>query len=141
MLMRSAPRQENLWAFLAPERVAEKVILEEEEGGDGDGDGDGFAISPMNTGTSQDSPRSSNSSGTGTGMGTLVWPPEERRFAFTTVVCKEVGASGGRQRLALQMSRFVFQPDRTRRLVHKYTWLDDGHLSAVASYRKGQELG
>ncbi|KAK5457907.1 hypothetical protein LTR20_008654 [Exophiala xenobiotica] len=140
-LMRSAPRQENLWAFLAPERVAEKVILEEEEGGAGAGDGDGFAISPANTDTSQDSPRSSNSNGTGTGTGTLVWPPEERRFAFTTVVCKEVGASGGRQRLALQMSRFVFQPVRTRRIVHKYTWLDDGHLSAVASYRKGQELG
>jgi len=109
-LMGDAPRQENLWAFLAPDRVAEKVILEE-EGGDG--------FSPVND--------SMSSNGT-------AWPPEERRFAFTTVVSRE--ASNGRLRLALQMSRFVWQPDRTRRIVHKYTWLDDGQLSAIRRERE-----
>ena len=100
-LMRQAPRQENLWAFVAPDRVAAKVISVEE----------GECQLPF----SKDCPERQYTTGL---------PPEERRFAHVTVVGRQ--APGGRQRQALELNRFEFAPDGSRRLLDDYVWLDDG---------------
>ena len=99
-LMRQAPRQENLWAFVAPDRVVAKVISAEE--------------GEYQLSLSKDSPESQCP-----GL-----PPEERRFAFVSVVGRQ--APGGRlQRQALELSRFEFATDGSRRLINDYTWLDE----------------
>ena len=99
-LMRQAPRQENLWAFVASDRVVAKVISVEE--------------GEYQLAFSKDSPESQCA-------GLL---PEERRFAHVSVVGRQ--ASGGKQRQFLELSRFEFATDGSRRLIHDYTWLDDG---------------
>jgi hypothetical protein len=98
-LMRQAPRQENLWAFVAPELVVEKVISVEE--------------GECQLSCSKDS----------------AWkyayrPPEERRVAYVSVVGRD--APGGKQRQALELSRFEFVSDCSRRLITDYIWLDNG---------------
>ncbi|KAI1615219.1 hypothetical protein EDD37DRAFT_511787 [Exophiala viscosa] len=97
-LMRQAPGQEreNLWAYVEPERVAEKIIMVEEGVSD---------VELQHVGSSL--------------------PPEERRFAYLNVVARQGGGRSGKQCQALQMSRFDFASDGSRKLVHEYTWLDD----------------
>ena len=98
-LMRQAPQQETSWAFVAPERVAAKVISVEEGGN--------HPHSP------EDFPE----------LQYVGMPPEERRFAYVSIVSRQ--ASGGRQRQALELSRFHFATDGSTRLINEYTWLDD----------------
>jgi len=94
-LMRQAPRQENLWAFVAPDRVVAKAISVEE--------------GEYQLSFSKDSPESQYA-----GL-----PPEERRFAYVSVVGRQ--APGGKQRQALELSRFEFATDGSRRLINDYT--------------------
>ncbi|KIV86479.1 hypothetical protein PV11_02090 [Exophiala sideris] len=102
-LMRQAPRQEreNLWAYVEPERVAERIIMVEE------------GVSDIDT-----------------QYATLSLPREERRFAYLNVVARHGGGRSGKQCQALQMSRFDFTSDGSGKLVHEYTWLDDDCQSA-----------
>ena len=99
-LLRQAPRQEELWAFVAPERVVAKVISMEED--------EAQISSPE----------------TYPGSHCAGLPPEKRRYAHVSVLSRQ--APGGIQRQALEMSRFEFRPDGSRRLINDYTWLDDG---------------
>lgn len=98
--MRQAPRQENLWALVASDRVVAKVISVEE--------------GEYQLSFSKDSPESQY----------VGLPPEERRFAYVSVVGRQ--ALGGKQRRVLELSRFEFATDGSRRLINDYTWLDDG---------------
>lgn len=98
-LMRQAPRSENLWAFVASDRVVAKVISIEE----------GERQSP--------SPKGSPV------MQCAGLPPEERRFAYISVMARQ--GAVGKQRLALELSRFEFAADGSRRLTTDYAWLDD----------------
>ena len=97
-LMGQAPRQENLWAFVASDRVVAKVISVEE--------------GEHQLSFSKDSPQYAG------------LPPEERRFAYVSVVGSQ--ALGGKQRQVLELSRFEFANDGSRRLINDYAWLDDG---------------
>lgn len=99
-LMRQAPRQENLWALVASDRVVAKVISVEE--------------GEYQLSFSKDSPESQY----------VGLPPEERRFAYVSVVGRQ--ALGGKQRQVLELSRFEFATDGSRTLINDYTWLDDG---------------
>ncbi|EHY57925.1 hypothetical protein ABEF92_001548 [Exophiala dermatitidis] len=99
-LLRQAPRQQNLWAFVAPDRVVAKVIAVEE----------GEPL--MNS-----SPRE---------YAGLPLPPEERRFAYVSVVGRP--APGGIQRQALELCRFEFASDGSRKLISEYTWLDEAEV-------------
>ncbi|KAH0829841.1 hypothetical protein FOPE_10339 [Fonsecaea pedrosoi] len=104
-LIRQAPKQEDSWAFVAPDRVVAKVIsIEEGE----------HLVS-----CTEDSPQPHPAS---------VLPPEERRFAFVSVVGRET--STGRQRPALELSRFEYAAGGSRKLVHEYPWLDDERESS-----------
>ncbi|KAI1618902.1 hypothetical protein EDD36DRAFT_44914 [Exophiala viscosa] len=96
-LMRQAPQQDTLWAFIAPERVVEKVIPLEERG--------------MHSTVMDDVVGLPDKS-----------PPEDRRFAHVSVLSRN--AAGGVQRLALQLHRFILQANGRRRLVTEYAWLD-----------------
>jgi hypothetical protein len=98
-LMCQAPRQERLWGFVVPDRVAAKVISIEE------GDCE-FSLSR--------DPQESQYA---------CLPPEERRIAYVSVVGRQ--APGGQQRQALELSRFKFSPDGSRILINDYVWLDD----------------
>ncbi|KAK5030996.1 hypothetical protein LTR13_008009 [Exophiala sideris] len=95
-LMRQAPKQDTLWAFIAPERVVERVIALEERGMNAPVPDDALDLPTK-------------------------WPPEKCRFAHVSVLSRD---AGGEQRLALRLDRFVFQADRTRRLVTEFAWLD-----------------
>lgn len=99
-LMRQAPRQENLWAFVASDCVVAKVITVEEGGCRPSVSGD-FSPESQYAGL----------------------PPEERRFAYVNVVSRQ--AYGGRQRQILEMGRYEFAADGSRTLIHDYTWLED----------------
>ncbi|KAL2431125.1 hypothetical protein ABEF95_002678 [Exophiala dermatitidis] len=96
-LLRQAPRQQNLWAFVAPDRVVAKVISVEE------------GVPLMNSLQSE--------------YAGLPLPPEERRFAYVSVVGRP--APGGIQRQALELCRFEFASDGSRKLISEYVWLDD----------------
>jgi len=98
-LIRQAPRQEDLWAFVAPDRVAAKVIAVEEGN--------------CHFSFLKHSPESRYA-----GL-----PPEERRFAYFSVVGRL--APGGKLRQALELSRFKFASDGSRRLVNDYVWLEE----------------
>lgn len=98
-LIGQAPRHEDLWAFVAPGRVAAKVIAVEE--------------GECQPSFSKHCPESRYA-----GL-----PPEERRFAYFSVVGRL--AAGGKLRRALELSRFQFASDGSRRLVNDYVWLDD----------------
>jgi hypothetical protein len=106
-LMQLAPRQEDLWAFLAPERVVAKVISVEE------GD-DPLFYSSRGTRSEMLQPQCAG-----------LLPPEERRFAHVSVVSRQVTGSL-KQRQALKLSRFESATDGSNRLIDDYTWLDDG---------------
>ena len=99
-LMGQAPQQENLWAFVAPDRVVAKVISVEE--------GESQFYSSK---TSPDSQYSGP-------------PPEERRFAYVSVVGRQTPS--GQLRQALELSRFEFAADGSISLVNEYAWLEDG---------------
>jgi hypothetical protein len=94
-LMRLAPQQKDSWAFIAPERVAAKVISVETE----------QCESPDSVQTR------------------LPLPPEERRFAFVSVVARQT--PGGEQRLALELNRFETAVDGSTKMINEYAWLDD----------------
>jgi len=99
-LMRVAPQAANRWAFITPDRVVEKVILREED--------------RVELCTSAEME----------GFETVSWPPERRRYAHTSVFNRPW--SGGRERLAVQLSRFAPVPNSKRtELVHEYIWLDE----------------
>lgn len=99
-LMRVAPQQANRWAFITPDRVVEKVILMEED--------------RVRLCTSAEMENSK--------AGT--WPPEHRRYTHTSVFNRQL--SSGRERLAVQLSRFTPIPNSKRtELVHEYIWLDE----------------
>lgn len=98
-LMREAPGPEKLWAFVAPDRVVAKVISVEE-------------------GECQLSSRASERAPYN-GL-----PPEENRFAYVGVVARQ--APCGKQRQALELSRFEFAEDGSRRLINDYVWLNEG---------------
>lgn len=104
-LMRQAPRrQEDLWAFIVPDRVVAKLIsVEEAEEEDK---------------SQLPSSKRSLQSQHATGL-----PPEERRFAHVCVVSRP--AAGGKYRPALELGRYEFSTDGSRKLIHRYTWLDD----------------
>ena len=95
-LMRQAPKQDTLWAFIAPERVVEKVISLEERG-----------MHPTVVNDALTLPTK--------------LPPEDRRFAHVSALTRD--APGGEQRLALHLDRFIFQANGGRRLVTEYAWL------------------
>ncbi|EXJ75705.1 uncharacterized protein A1O5_00212 [Cladophialophora psammophila CBS 110553] len=116
-LMRQAPRQDNSWAFVAPDRVVATVISAEE--------GEGQLSY-----SKRDSPQSHY---------TGLLPPEERRFAFVSLVSRETPT--GKQRQALDLSRFEYAIDGSRRLVHEYAWLDDGQAVWSDALRASLELG
>ncbi|EXJ81258.1 hypothetical protein A1O3_07548 [Capronia epimyces CBS 606.96] len=99
-LMRLALQQEEPWAFVAPDRVAAKLIAVEE------GEDD-LCYSKHPPGSQY------------AGL-----PPEERRFAYVSVVSRQAPSS--RPRLALEMSRFEFATDGSRRTITDYAWLDEG---------------
>ncbi|KIW67077.1 hypothetical protein PV04_06351 [Phialophora macrospora] len=102
-LMRQASRQESLWAFVVPDRVAAKVISIEE--------GD---CGPSLSSNPQESQY-------------VCLPPEERRIAYASVVGRQ--APGGEQRQALELSRFDFAPDGSKVLINDYVWLDDAEAA------------
>jgi len=113
-LMREAPPScqggNNQWAFVESDRVLSRIIsLEEGEGEDH------RSLSPSSlsrTTLEMNHPRA---------VGLL--PPEKRRFAFVAVVARP--APGGKQRQALELSRFEATADGSRRLISDYVWLDD----------------
>ncbi|KAJ9613941.1 hypothetical protein H2200_002077 [Cladophialophora chaetospira] len=57
-------------------------------------------------------------------------PPEERRFACANVF--GMRAPGGRQRKALELSRFEYASNGSRRLITRYTWLDDEEEGSIS---------
>lgn len=129
-LMRQAPKQDTLWAFVAPDRVVERVISLEERGMNSTTittDLTSTTITPDSHSTLTPDSHSTlttdlpHSPTIPTDLPTK-WPPEERRFAHVSVLSRDT--AGGTQRLALQLDRFIFQADGTRRLVHEYAWLD-----------------
>ncbi|KIW25695.1 uncharacterized protein PV07_08856 [Cladophialophora immunda] len=99
-LMRQAPEEDNSWVFVEPDRVVAKVISIEE--------------GECQLSCSTDLPQSHYAS---------LLPPEERRFAYVSVVGRETPT--GKRRQALELSRFEYAVDGSRRLVHEYAWLDD----------------
>lgn len=101
-LMRLAPLHGNDWAFVEPDRVISKIIsLEEGERQD--------QAEPLEPGSI-----------TGHYAGL---PPEERRFAFVSVVGRR--APGGRLRQALELSRFEdTAAGGPGRRVSDYVWLN-----------------
>lgn len=56
-------------------------------------------------------------------------PPEEHRFACANVFGAR--APDGRQRKALELSRYEYAGDGSRRLITRYTWLDEELDGAV----------
>ena len=97
--MRQAPRQENSWAFIAPDRVAAKVISVEKGG---------CQLLPA-----KDFPDLQETS----------LPSEERRFAFVSVVVRQT--PNGKQLQALELNRFEIAVDGSRNMINEYVWLDD----------------
>ena len=98
-LMRQAPPQENFWALVASHRVVAKIIAVEE--------------GENQLSFSKDSPRSQHAN----------FPPEERRLAHVSVIGRQ--ALGGKQRQLLEMSRFEFSINGSKRLINEYTMLND----------------
>ena len=84
-LVRQAPRQQNLWAFVAPDRVVTKVISVEE--------------AEHQPSFSQHFPESQDAGLTS----------EELRFACVSVGSRR--APDGKQHQALELSRFEFETD------------------------------
>lgn len=106
-LMREAPppcHGGNQWAFVEPDRVLSRIISLEE--------GEDHQSSPSST-----TPLEMKSPQAG------LLPPEERRFAFVALVARP--APGGKQRQALELSRFEATAGGSRRLISDYAWLDD----------------
>lgn len=101
-LIRHAPLQEDLCAFVAPARVVATVISVEEGG---------FQL-----------PFKRNLYFLESHYPTCL-PPEERRFAYFSVVGRQ--APGGKLRQALELTRFEFADDGSKRLVNDYVWLHD----------------
>jgi hypothetical protein len=99
-MMRLAPQQGSQWAFVEPDRVLSRLISLEE---------------------GANRPPSSKAS---LELEHAGLPPEERRFAFVSMVGHR--APGGKQRQALELNRFEFTADGSRRLISEYAWLDDG---------------
>lgn len=97
-LLRLVPKPEGLWAFAAPDRVVATVILAEER-----------EAQPFITGY----PISQHA----------VLAPEERRYAYVSVVGRQ--APGGKWRQAVEMSRFDDATSSSRKLVSEYAWLED----------------
>ncbi|KAK5045469.1 hypothetical protein LTR84_009333 [Exophiala bonariae] len=103
-LMPLAPAQGNEWALVEPERVVAKIISLEE--------GEGQARPATSPGPASVTERLPD------------LPPEERRFAFVSVVPRR--APGGRLRQALELNRFEESAvSGSRRLISDYVWLDD----------------
>lgn len=99
-LMREAPDHETFWAVPSPDRVAAKVISAEE---------------------GKDEHASSSNDARGSPRAAL--PPEARRSVYNCVVKRLT--PGGDQRRALEMSRFEYGRDGSRRLINEYFWLDE----------------
>lgn len=97
-LMRQAPTRESLWAAVATERIVDKVIATEE--------GDCYASYSYFEGMARPLPL----------------PPEENRIHHVAVVRKDF--LGGIQRLALQLTKCVAEPDGSKRMVNENVWLD-----------------
>ncbi|KAJ9641192.1 hypothetical protein H2204_002870 [Knufia peltigerae] len=115
-LMRVAPQPTSRWAFITPDRVAEKVILKEE--------GRDRLYTSVEMETSE--------------VG--VWPPEHRRYTHTSVFNRQL--SGGRERLAVQLSRFTPIPNSQRtQLVHDYIWLDEREDDIDLRKQIGKTIG
>ena len=108
-LLRQASRHESLWAFVMPDRVVAKVIAVEER------TGEVYQLPSF----SSDSrfPKSEY-------YADQKLPPEERRVTHASVVNRQ--SYGGRQRQALELSRFESAGDGSRKLIIHYIWLDEG---------------
>ncbi|EXJ96384.1 hypothetical protein A1O1_01510 [Capronia coronata CBS 617.96] len=98
-LMRQAPEQVPLWAFVAPDRVIAKLIAVEE--------GDDHHLF----------------SSTKSPVSTAALPPEARRYAHVSMVARQT--PGGNLRQALLLSRVEIASDGSRRQINDYTWLDE----------------
>ncbi|KAL2443727.1 hypothetical protein ABEF95_011214 [Exophiala dermatitidis] len=99
-LMQQVPTGNGLWASVANEKVIEKIISMEE----------GVRYYVNNSQTKDPGP--------------LPLPPEQNRIHHVAVVKKDV--SGSAPRLALQLSKCVATPDRSKTTISENIWLDLG---------------
>lgn len=97
-LLQLIPKPEDLWAFIAPDRVAATVILAEER-----------EYQPFTRGL----PKSQYT----------VLAPEERRYTYFSIVGRQ--AMGGEWCQAVEMSRFDHATSGSRKLVSEHAWLED----------------
>ena len=97
-LMRGISPRDSLWASLATEQVIERIISIEE------GHELGLPV------------------GVAASSRILPLPPEEHRIMHIAIVGKDM--RGERPRLTLQLSKFAFSPDGSRKIVHENIWLE-----------------
>ncbi|KAK5091263.1 hypothetical protein LTR05_001444 [Lithohypha guttulata] len=96
-LIRQTPRLEDLWAFVAVDRVVARVIVLEE----------GEYPFTSSQSVSQH----------------IRFPPEERRFAYISIAGRQ--GYGSKHRQALELSRFIFAAGGSKSLVTEHFWLED----------------